>query len=310
MEIPDTDGGRGTAAGAYDYLLGGSDSTPSDRRRAEQVLKVFPESGRAARDNRSWIGRIVRAVTELGCRQFLDVGSGLPTVDNVHQVAHRYDPASRVVYSDVDPITITHGRALLDSDQAWYVHADARDPRTVLSGAAKFLDFARPVAVIMAAVLHYITNVDLAALVRQYVDALAPGSCLAISHPTSDRVSDEAREVIRLASGGGIVLRSAEEIEAAFCGLPLVEPGLVDIQHWRPMPDSAEEPASLRVLGGLALVRPRAPSDSMRLLPWGSLWLGCQVDPRLGEATSADVWGHAGEQCLRLVDDLQALGGR
>ncbi len=243
-----------SAARIYDYALGGTDNYEVDREAGQIILARFPDAGKVAVANREWVRRIVRNAIGEGVTQFLDIGSGLPTVDNVHQVAQRHAPGALVAYSDNDPIVLAHGRHLLaDNQQTRYIEADARDPEKVLADAANLLDFNKPIAVILAAILHFIPGSDdPAGLVAQYAAALPQGSLLAISHTTSDHADPELLDLMDAAYTGALTPRPAKVIESFFGNLQLLEPGVVDVQQWRP---EHEEPVvSIRVLGGLAKV--------------------------------------------------------
>jgi SAM-dependent methyltransferase len=243
-------------ARVYDYLLGGKDNYAADRNAAEAVLSIWPETRDLAVDNREFLGRAVHHLAaRAGIDQFLDLGTGLPTRDNVHQVAQRANTTSRVVYVDNDPIVRSHAQALLVSDgQTAFLTADIRSPPAVLSApeTRKLIDLSRPFAVLMVAVLHFVAD-DPAGIVAGYVDALPPGGYLALSHLTSEGASDELRSVVDAVyrdTPAPLYFRSREQIEAMFCGLPLEEPGLVDVPLWRPNRYQGLGP--MRILGGLA----------------------------------------------------------
>jgi hypothetical protein len=245
-----------SAARVYDYLLGGKDNYAADRRAAGAIVSIWPETRDLAVDNREFLSRAVYFLAaEAGVDQFLDLGTGLPTQDNVHQVAQRANPAAHVVYVDDDPIVGSHAQALLVGDgQTEFLTADIRFPETVLTApqTRKMIDFSRPVAVLMVAVLHFIAA-DPAGLVAQYVDALPSGGYLALSHLTSEGASDELRATVDAVyrdAPAPLHFRTREEIEAMFCGLPLEEPGLVDVPLWRPRRFRSLGP--MRILGGLA----------------------------------------------------------
>lgn len=238
----------------YDYGLGGTENFEADRVAGEAILAKFPDGRQAPVANREWVRRIIRHAISQGVTQFLDIGSGLPTVDNVHEIAQRHAPDARVAYSDNDPIVLAHGRHLLADKQTRYVEADARDPETILADAAELLDFTKPVAAILAAILHFIPlDDDPAGLVAQYAAALPPGSLLAISHTTSDHTDPELLDLMADTFKGSLMPRSAKAIESFFGDLDLLDPGLVDVQRWRP--DGEAEPlVSIRILGGLAKI--------------------------------------------------------
>src|SRR5512146_2190184 len=175
----------------YDYLLGGKDNYEADRAAVDAVLKIAPEMGFAARENRAFLGRVVRYLAaEAGIRQFLDIGTGIPTAGNTHQVAQEVAPEARVVYVDYDPVVLAHARALLKSNPAGatqYIDADLRDSATILAQAGQLLDFTKPVAVTMLMILHVIPDADDPyAAVARVMDALPPGSHLAVSHLGAD----------------------------------------------------------------------------------------------------------------------------
>ena len=227
----------------YDYLLGGKDNYAADRAAAEDLVKTWPGLPFSARANRAFLGRVVRYLAkEAGIRQFLDIGTGIPTAGNTHQVAQAIAPECKVVYADYDPIVLAHARALLTSSEAGatdYIHADLRDTGMVLAQAAELLDFTRPVAVTLLAILHAMPDSDdPQRVVTRLMDAVPSGSYLAISHTASDLLGQEAREgvkdvVDRLVQQDGAA-RSREQVAAFFEGMDLVEPGLVRVEEWRP----------------------------------------------------------------------------
>ena len=230
----------------YDYWLGGKDNFPADQEAGEAVLEVFPEMRRGVRENRALLGRMVRYLAgEAGIGQFLDVGAGLPTKQNLHEVAQGVAPESRIVYVDNDPIVMVHARALLQSSPQGvtrYVEADLRDPDRILKGAQETLDFGQPVATTLLMVLMLIHDAeDPYGTVRQLVDAVPSGSCLAISHPAGDVDTGEVAAAYgRLSQmmGEPPVLRSHAGIAGFFDGLEMVDPGLVQPHRWRPAPDA------------------------------------------------------------------------
>jgi hypothetical protein len=243
-------------ARVYDYVLGGKDNYAADRRAADAILSIWPEIRDLAVDNREFLGRVVRFLSaEAGIDQFIDLGTGLPTQNNVHQVAQRENPAGRVLYVDNDPVVRTHAEALLVRDgRCAFLTADIRSPRAVLTApeTRSMIDFSRPVALLVIAILHFVAD-DPAGLVAEYVEALPSGSYLALSHLTSEGASDALRakvdEVYRGAPSP-LHFRSREEIEAMFCGLPMEEPGLVDVPLWRP--DRNRTLGPMRILGAIA----------------------------------------------------------
>ncbi|MGH3250472.1 MAG: SAM-dependent methyltransferase [Trebonia sp.] len=237
----------------YDYLLGGKDHFEADRDAIANLLKAVPNARTGARENRAFLGRAVRhLVTEAGIRQFLDIGSGLPTANNVHEVAQSVAPESRIVYVDNDPIVMAHARALLTSDPAGrtsYFQADLHDPAAILRHPAvrETLDFGRPIALMLVAVLHFFPDdQDPAAIVSTLVDALPPGSYLVASQTTADfndpgTAADGVRSVQR--AGVPFQTRTAEEFADLTCaGLELLPPGLVPVSEWRPETEAGLRP--------------------------------------------------------------------
>jgi S-adenosyl methyltransferase len=229
-------------ARVYDYWLGGKDNYAADREAAEEALAVNPGLLADVRANRAFLARAVRYLAaECGIRQFLDVGTGIPTGNNTHEVAQSVAPQSRIVYVDNDPVVLLHAQALLASDPAGacdYVDADLRDPDKILSAAARTLDFSRPVAVMLIAILHLIPDADDPyGIVGRLMAATAPGSFLALSHPASDIaavvMSKAATRLNRLMSQR-VTLRTREEVSRFFDGAALAEPGVVQPPRWRP----------------------------------------------------------------------------
>jgi len=236
-------------ARVYDYMLGGKDNYAADREAAEASIKVWPDMLWAARANRAFLGRAVRYLaTDAGIRQFLDIGTGIPTAGNTHQVAQAIAPESRVVYVDYDPVVLAHARALLISNDAGateYIDADVRDTGPILAQAADLLDFSKPVAVTLLAILHAIPDSDDPyAIVAEIMAAVPPGSYLAISHAASDLLDEERLAGIKDAWGGRmqqlITWRSREQVARFFEGTDLVEPGIVPAEAWRPDSDTSD----------------------------------------------------------------------
>ncbi|XRQ05570.1 SAM-dependent methyltransferase [Actinomadura welshii] len=250
---PEIDTSVPHSARIWDYWLGGRENYPADREAGDAVLRVLPGIAVSAQQDRAFLGRAVRFLVSQGIRQFLDLGSGLPTVDNTHEVAQRVAPSSRIVYVDNDPLVLSHARSLLGSTpegRSDYIEADIRDAEHVLSGAARTLDFGRPVGLMLLGVLNHILDDDEAQrLVGRLVERLAPGSYLVISHTcdaTTDELDGEAmRQAVReVMDRGGtpIRARSPEEIERLFAGTRLVEPGVVSCSRWRPDPAPRPQP--------------------------------------------------------------------
>jgi hypothetical protein len=233
----------------YDYVLGGKDNYAADRAAVEAGLKAWPDMAFAMRANRAFLGRVVRYLAgEAGIRQFLDIGTGIPTAGNTHQVAQAIAPESRVVYADYDPVVLAHARALLTSHEAGateYIDADLRDTDTILDQAAQLLDFTKPVAVTLLAIVHVIPDSDDPhAIVAKVMDAVPAGSHLAISHAGTDlfdeETSDSFRGVINQMMRQHYTPRSREQVARFFAGMDLVEPGLVPVEDWRPEPGTVD----------------------------------------------------------------------
>lgn len=226
----------------WNYLLGGKDNYAVDRELAEQIIAVIPSFRDTVRAERRFLARAVRYLAgSAGIRQFLDIGTGLPTANNTHEVAQATAPESRVVYVDNDPIIMVHARALLTSTpqgRTDYVQADLREPDTILREAARTLDFTRPVGLMLLGILNFITDTDEAhAIVDQLLDALPSGSYLVISHPTAEVDGAAIEETMRLWNDQGaapIVARSRQELIRFFDGRELLEPGVVSCSLWRP----------------------------------------------------------------------------
>ncbi len=225
----------------YDYLIGGYHNFEADRMVAEKMLALDPEMRLAAQSHRAFLRRTVNFLVAQGLDQFLDIGSGIPTVGNVHEVAQMADPAARVVYVDIDPVAVTHSNAILqDNPNATAIQADVRQPERILNHVEvkNLLDFSQPVGILMLTVLHYVTDDEEAyGAVRTLRDALAPGSYVAISHASLEGVAHDVYErVSRLyaRSTAQNRMRSYAEIQQFFDGFELVEPGLVRTPLWRP----------------------------------------------------------------------------
>jgi S-adenosyl methyltransferase len=227
-------------ARVYDYWLGGKDNFAADREAAEQVIAAYPGILRDVRAQRAFLANAVRYLAGVaGIRQFLDIGTGIPTANNTHEVAQDAEPSCRVVYVDNDPIVLAHARALLVGTAAptAYVDADLRDVGMVLAEAARLLDLSKPVAVMLISVLHLIPDEDDPhAIVTRLMEAVPPGSWLALSHPARDvcpqQVTEAASRFNHLAPANA-TLRSRAEILRFFDGLDLLEPGLVQVHRWR-----------------------------------------------------------------------------
>jgi hypothetical protein len=245
LPVLEIDTSKAHPARMYDYLLGGTDHFEADREAIGALLKAVPNARTGARENRAFLGRAVRyLVAEAGVRQFLDIGSGLPTANNVHEVAQAIAPESRVAYADNDPIVTAHARALLTSHpegRTSYIQADLRDPEAILNHPAvrETLDFGRPIALVLMAILHFFpADDDPAGLVSALLAALPPGSYLVASHTTGDYNDPAlAAEGVQAVQRAGVPfqLRTSDEFaDLAFVGLELIPPGLVPVSEWRP----------------------------------------------------------------------------
>ncbi|MFJ4783468.1 SAM-dependent methyltransferase [Streptomyces sp. NPDC088794] len=236
------------SARVYDVFLGGKDNYEVDRAAAAAALAANPRGYLDVRHNRDFMRRAVtHLVEERGVRQFLDIGTGLPTGENVHQIAQGIDPGARVVYVDNDPVVLTHARALLTSGpegRTDYVDADLRDPALILEQAAKTLDFDQPIALVLVAILHFIEAEEAYPLVRDLVAALPSGSQLVISHLTDEMHPEPTRAVQRTYTERGFtfVFRTKDEVERFFTetpGITLEEPGVLPVHQWHPSPAPA-----------------------------------------------------------------------
>jgi hypothetical protein len=245
-------------ARVYDYWLGGKDNFAVDREAGDQAIAAWPEIVRSVRANRAFLARTVRYLAgQAGIRQFLDIGTGIPAANNTHEVAQAEAPGTRVVYVDNDPTVLAHARALLTSGPQGvtsYIDADLRDTGTILDTAAQTLDFSRPVAITLMAILHLIEDEDDPyAIVAALVDAVPPGSYLALSHLASDiNTGPVAQAASRVSTfiRQKQTYRTREQVLAFFDGLELVEPGVTRIQHWRP-DSELEEKAPAALWGGV-----------------------------------------------------------
>ena len=241
-EVPKLDTSVAHPARVYDYWLGGKDNFAADREAAEQVIAANPGVLPGVRANRAFLGRAVRYLAgEAGIRQFLDIGTGLPTVDNTHEVAQHVAPRCRIVYVDNDPIVLSHARALLASTvqgTTAYVDADLRQTEALLEGAAATLDFGQPVAIMLLMILQYIPDAeDPWGIVARLLDAVPPGSYLAVSDTASDidaqAVAESARRYNQRLGSVRQTRRTREDFTRFFDGLELVDPGVVTLPEWR-----------------------------------------------------------------------------
>jgi len=258
-DIPEINTNVPHPARVYNYFLGGEDNFEADRAAAEAAIKAFPKTAESARSARAFLRRVVRFLAaEAGIRQFLDIGSGLPSGENVHQVAQSAAPEARIVYVDNDPIVLLHARRLLTGTPEGavaYLDADLRQPETILREAAKTLDFGEPMAVLLLGILHNVGDqYDPYGIVHKLTGALADGSYLAICHLTADiypEMTEFARALNERQLDAPLVLRDHAQVTGFFDGLGLLEPGVVQLSKWRPRSE-AESAEAAALWGGVA----------------------------------------------------------
>jgi hypothetical protein len=251
--MPDFDTSVPHIARVYDYWLGGKDNFAADRVMGERTLQAYPNLVHSVRANRAFLARAVRFLAGQGIRQFLDIGTGIPTADNTHEVAQRIAPDSRIVYVDNDPVVLSHAKALLKSNPEGacaYLDADLRDPDTILAEAAQTLDFGQPLAVMLIAVMHFVgDDAQASAIMRRLTAACVPGSYVALSHAASDIDAAQMAEMVRRlneSTAEKTTLRDRAGVTRLFDGLELVEPGVIRAAEWRPDTDlEAASPAAL-----------------------------------------------------------------
>ncbi|MEV4678059.1 SAM-dependent methyltransferase [Actinomadura sp. NPDC049382] len=253
------------SARVYDYLLGGKDNYAADRAAAEEVVRIAPYMRTSVRANREFMVRVARYLAaEAGIRQFLDIGTGLPTSPNLHEVVQEVDPSARVVYVDNDPIVLVHARALLTGTpegRSRYIHADLAEPDAILASpeVRDTLDLSRPVALCLIAVLHFVHDEELArGVVRRLMDALPSGSHLALSTITIDSAPEEVGDAVRRYNARGInsKARTKAQVRSFFDGFELIEPGLTPVHHWRPDERArAIDDSQVSMYGGVAVKR-------------------------------------------------------
>jgi hypothetical protein len=238
---PEVDTRRANPARVYDYWLGGTHNFLVDQDLGRAIAGIEPSTPALARENRAFLGRAVRFLAAQGIRQFLDIGSGIPTEGNVHEIAQQAAPGSRVVYADVDPVAVAHSRAILAGNaNATVIDADLRQPGKIIAHdrVRSLIDFGQPVGLLLSAVLHFITDdEDPWQIVAALRDALAPGSYVMLGQATYEGKADlaqAAQQVYNRSSSTGLHFRSRDEIRRFFDGLELVYPGLVFIPQWRP----------------------------------------------------------------------------
>jgi len=254
---PQLDTTEAHSARVWNYLLGGKDNFAADRATGDLILTLFPGIAHVARVQRRFLARAVRYLADAGVIQFLDIGTGLPTANNTHQVAQQVAPRSRIVYVDNDPLVLVHAEALLTSAPdgvTSYIEADVRDPDAILRGAARTLDFSRPVALMMLGIMGQIDDSDEpGSIVAWLLDALPPGSYLALSDGTDTNPElNQAVAVYNQNSASSYHLRSPDRIAGFFAGLDLVPPGVVTTSRWRPdVRDAEEEPKEIDAICGV-----------------------------------------------------------
>jgi hypothetical protein len=269
--VEEEGGGRGPApeidesaphsARIWNYWLGGKDNYAADREMGDQIMRYFPEIVENARGNRYFLCRAVRFLAgEAGISQFLDVGTGLPTVDNTHEMAQQMNPAARIVYVDNDPLVLAHARALLTSTpegKTDYLDADVRDPDAILAEAERTLDFSRPVALMLLGIMQFVEDTaEAQAIVRRLLAALPAGSYLALSHPTNAVRGERMDAAVKQWNEGGgsphLTLRDPELVGTFFDGLELLEPGVLSTALWRPELMVGGPPSAIDDFGGVA----------------------------------------------------------
>jgi S-adenosyl methyltransferase len=256
-EPTEIDTSKAHAARVYDYLLGGRANFKVDREAAQRAYVTYPggiEGVRTdVRQHRAALGRVVRYyLRDAGITQFLDIGTGIPQENNVHQVAQAVEPDARIVYVDRDPIVLAHAHQLLRGTREGaisYIYGDLYDPQPIMAEAAKTLDFARPVGVMLFGILHFFSDADDPhGLIGQLMEPLSAGSELALTHLASDLHPDEMSETfntLQRSMAEPVILRTHDEVAALLAGLELVEPGVVQATHWRPDPGTATIPSTV-----------------------------------------------------------------
>ncbi|MBC6457311.1 SAM-dependent methyltransferase [Actinomadura sp. HBU206391] len=261
-ELPRFDPTMPNEARVLDFIIGGKDHFAVDREAADKILEVAPDLPLLMSESRKCLGRMVRFLAQVGIRQFVDIGCGLPTRGNVHEIAQAAAPGSRVVYVDNDPVVVAHAQALLVSnDDTSVVQADARDVEHILAhpGLTSLIDLEQPVAFLLVSLLQGIHEDDVATgIVKRLRDAMAPGSHLAIAHAISDTCPEVTADLWALFRRGSTRgeprcnVRNKAEIDPYFDGLELVEPGVVHLPAWRPDPgEPTVDPESVWVVGGI-----------------------------------------------------------
>ncbi len=244
-------------ARVWNYLVGGRDNFDADRRAARQLIAVAPVMGDVAHASRAFLRRVVRFLTgEAGIRQFLDIGTGIPTAGNTHEIAQSVAPECRIVYVDNDPVVLTHARALLRSSTEGvtsYIDADARDPGKIIAGAQDTLDFGQPIAIVMIDVLNFIEGTrEVGTIIRTLLDAVPSGSYIALMQPAVDEDLLVAQRRWNQISPIPVWLRDRDEVASWLHDLELAEPGIVDVNEWRPADGDPEYPGGMPLYGAVA----------------------------------------------------------
>lgn len=266
---PSVDVSAPNPARIYDYLLGGAHNFAADRTAADAAMAIGQISQEPARANRAFLRRVIRYMIESGVDQFLDLGSGIPTAGNVHEIAQQANPEARVVYVDSEPVAVSHARHLLTGNpNAAIVEADMRDPDAVLGhpDSVRLLDFSRPVGIVMTSVLQYIPDADRPAdIIAAYRGAAAAGGFLALSHYTTDgytvrkrRLARRGKSAYEESTGTSVVPRSRTELAGLLAGLDLIEPGIVWLAQWHPDSSSSAGTTESEMYGAVARVPPHA----------------------------------------------------
>jgi trans-aconitate methyltransferase len=254
MKAARVDPSMPNVARVWNYLVGGRDNFEADRQAARQLIAAAPVMEHVAPASRAFLRRAVTYLAaEAGIRQFLDIGTGMPTAGNTHEVAQAVDPSCRIVYVDNDPVVLSHARAGLRSSPEGatsYLDADARDTKTIVAGACETLDFARPVGVIMIDILNFLE--DAGDVLSRLAEEVPAGSYLAVMQPSRDkRLSVAARRWNQLAPIP-VILRDRDQVTRWFAGLELVDPGIVEVHQWRPAPGDPDYPGGMPLLGAVA----------------------------------------------------------
>ena len=244
-------------ARVWNYLVGGRDNFDADRRAARQLIAVAPVMGDVAHASRAFLRRVVRFLTgEAGIRQFLDIGTGIPTAGNTHEIAQSVAPECRIVYVDNDPVVLAHARALLRSSTEGvtsYIDADARDPGKIIAGAQDILDFGQPIAIVMIDVLNFIEGTrEVGTIIRTLLDAVPSGSYIALMQPAVDEDLLVAQRRWNQISPIPVWLRDRYEVAGWLHDLELAEPGIVDVNEWRPADGDPEYPDGMPLYGAVA----------------------------------------------------------